>query len=60
MEAIPVTPKQAIDHYGTQAALALALKIKQPSIAEWVANKAIPELRQIQIEKLTKGKLKAK
>ena len=55
-----MTPKQAIAHYGTQAALAAALKIKQPSIAEWVANKAIPELRQIQIEKLTKGKLKAK
>ena len=48
-----------IKHYGTQVAIAKALGIKSPSIAEWKAKGEIPEVRQYQIEVLTKGKLKA-
>lgn len=48
--------QQAIKHFGTQQALADALGISQPSVAAW---KAIPILRQIQIETVTGGALKA-
>lgn len=49
--------KAAIDHYGTQQAVADALGIKQSSVAEW--GEYPPELRQLQIEYDTAGKLKA-
>lgn len=47
-----------IRHFGTQAEAARVLGIKPPSVSEW-RHKGIPELRQIQIERLTKGKLRA-
>lgn len=47
----------AIEHYGGQQPLADALGIKQPSVSEW--GKYVPELRAYQLEKITKGKLKA-
>jgi DNA-binding transcriptional regulator YdaS (Cro superfamily) len=47
----------AIRHFGSQYALAKALKIKQPSVAKW--NKYPPDVRQLQIERITQGKLKA-
>ena len=49
--------QDAIAHFGTQAALAEALGIKQPSVADW--GDTVPPLRQIQIEKITRGALKA-
>lgn len=52
-------PKDALSHYGTQLALADALNLKQSSIAKWVKSGAIPQLRQLQIESITNGKLKA-
>lgn len=48
---------EAIDHYGTQQAVADALGIKQSSVAEW--GEYPPDLRQLQIEILTGGRLKA-
>jgi DNA-binding transcriptional regulator YdaS (Cro superfamily) len=50
---------QAIEHFGSQSALARALGIEPPSVAEWKANGRIPPLRQFQIESVTGGKLKA-
>lgn len=49
---------EVIKHFGSQAAAAKALGIKQPSVAYWKTN-GIPYLRQLQIEKLTHGRLKA-
>jgi hypothetical protein len=49
--------KQAIDYYGSQAALARELGIRQQSITDW--GDIVPALRQLQLEKLTRGKLKA-
>ena len=46
----------AIEHFGSQALLARALGIKQPSIAEWGAK--VPWRRQLQIELHTNGALK--
>lgn len=54
-----MTYEEAIQHYQTQSALAKALGIKGPSVAEWKANGTIPLTRQYQIEVLSGGKLKA-
>lgn len=49
--------KDAIAFFGSQAALAAALGIRQPSIAGW--GETPPPLRQLQLQQLTLGKLKA-
>jgi DNA-binding transcriptional regulator YdaS (Cro superfamily) len=49
--------QDAISHFGSQAALAVALGIKQQSVQDW--GEIVPKLRQLQLERLTKGKLKA-
>lgn len=48
---------EVVKHYGTQLAVAEALGIRQSSVAEW--SDFPPPLRQLQIEHLTRGKLKA-
>ena len=53
----PMTKDQAITYFGTQVALAEALGIGQSSISEW--DKYPPELRQIQLQTITHGKLRA-
>jgi DNA-binding transcriptional regulator YdaS (Cro superfamily) len=52
-----MTTQEAVRFYGTQRALAEALHIKQSSVAEW--GEYPPALRQLQIERATKNKLKA-
>lgn len=47
----------AIRHFGSQHALAKALKIKQPSVADW--GDYPPDRRQLQIERITGKALKA-
>jgi DNA-binding transcriptional regulator YdaS (Cro superfamily) len=49
--------KDAIRYFGTQDALAKALGIKQSAVGQWPER--VPELRQLQLELLTKGELKA-
>jgi DNA-binding transcriptional regulator YdaS (Cro superfamily) len=49
--------KDAIAHFGSQAGLARALNIKPPSVADW--GETVPPLRQLQLEALTGGKLRA-
>lgn len=49
--------QKAIQHFGGQTALARALGIRQPSVAEW--GEYPPEGKQLLIERLTGGKLKA-
>lgn len=46
-----------IEHFGSQAAVARALKIKPPSVAGW--GDVVPPFRQLQIEALTGGRLRA-
>lgn len=52
-----VKTSACIEHFLTKAKLAAALGIEPPSIYDW--GEYPPGLRQIQIERLTKGKLKA-
>lgn len=49
--------QDAINHWGSQKAAADALGLKQPSVAAW--GEYPPELRQLQIEAVTGGLLKA-
>ena len=53
-----MTYEQLIEHFGTQAAAARALGVKQPSVSEWKKN-GIPEDQQLKAQKITKGKLPA-
>lgn len=46
-----------IEYFGTQRAVAEALGIKPPSVSDW--GDTVPKLRQLQIEALTGGKLRA-
>jgi hypothetical protein len=52
-----MTLDDAREHFGTYAKLAKALGISRGAIPQW--NGVIPEPRQLQLHKLTKGALKA-
>ena len=47
----------AITYFGTQQALAEAIGVTSAAIAQW--GDEVPPLRQLQIQQLTLGKLKA-
>jgi transcriptional repressor of cell division inhibition gene dicB len=49
--------KDVLDYFKTQKAIAEALSIKQPSVAAW--GEFPPDVRQLQIERITDGALKA-
>jgi DNA-binding transcriptional regulator YdaS (Cro superfamily) len=51
--------KDVLNHFGTQAALARALGMSQPSVNRWVQTKRIPYLRQCQIQVVTNGQFLA-
>ena len=46
-----------VEYFGSQKAVADALGIKPPSVNSW--GDSVPPLRQLQIEALTGGKLRA-
>lgn len=52
-----MTKDQAVRHFGTQVLLAKALGLSQGSISLWGEHP--PALRQLQIEAMTGGALKA-
>lgn len=51
-----MTKQEAIDYFGSAAALARALGIKPPSLHSWGDRPPLP--RQYQIQVLTKNKLR--
>jgi len=53
-----MTYDQLIRHFGSQASIARALNLSSPSVWEWQTN-GIPDERQLELERLTDGKLKA-
>ena len=53
----PMKTKVAINFFKNQQGLADALGITQPSVAGW--GDTVPPLRQLQLERITKGALKA-
>jgi hypothetical protein len=52
-------PTDVLNHYKKQRLAASALGIAQASIAKWLKKGSVPELRQLQLEALTGGALKA-
>ena len=50
--------RDAVRHFGTLTALAAALGITRSAIYQW--GRTVPELRQYQLESLTRGKLRAR
>lgn len=54
-----MTYENLIEYFKTQSAIAQALNISQASVCVW-QKRTVPYLRQAQIERITKGKLKAK
>ena len=49
--------QQVLDYFGGGTAVARALGIAPPSVTNW--SDPMPELRQLEIEQLTEGKLRA-
>lgn len=54
-----VTPKQVLDHYGTQLAAGSAIGVGQSAVANWVKRGKVPPLSQVKYEQVSGGKLKA-
>lgn len=52
-----MTRDEAVQHFGSQQRLAQALGIKQASVSLW--GETPPPIRQLQIEALTGGALRA-
>jgi DNA-binding transcriptional regulator YdaS (Cro superfamily) len=52
-----MTTKQAIDYFGSAAKLAQALKVTKGAVSQW--GEQPPYLRQVQLELLSSGLLKA-
>lgn len=51
-----MTKQEAVAHFKSVTALAKALGVSAPAIYQW---DTVPPLRQMQLERITKGKLKA-
>lgn len=52
--------QEVLDFFGkSQTKVARALGIAQSNVSKWVKSGHVPELRQYQLQLLTKGKLKA-
>jgi transcriptional repressor of cell division inhibition gene dicB len=49
--------QQVLDYFGGGSAVAAALGIAPPSVTNW--SDPLPELRQLQIEQVTEGRLRA-
>lgn len=52
-----MTKDQVLAHFGSQPAVARALGMSQPSVSNW--EDPLPPLRQLEIERLTGGLLRA-
>ena len=54
-----MTYNQVLSVFGSQAGIARALGIQQPSVWAWAHTGVVPLLRQYQIEQITGGALRA-
>ena len=52
-----MTKQEVLDYFGGGAAVARALGISHPSVTNW--TDPLPDLRQLEIERLTNGELRA-
>ena len=54
-----MSPKELTDYYGNQTLAAAAAGVTQGTVSDWVTSGRIPDKRQLHIERITDGKLKA-
>lgn len=54
-----MTLDQAVEHFGSRAALARAVGVSPQAVQQWGETGRIPRGRQFQIEVITRGELKA-
>lgn len=52
-----MTLEDAKEHFGSYVKIAAALKISKSAVTQWAG--VIPEDRQLELHKITKGRLKA-
>jgi len=52
-----MTFDEVINHFGSQADVARALKCTKSYITKWLQEGYVPRVRQYEIEKITGGKL---
>ncbi len=50
---------ELISHFGSQVAASAKLGVTQPTLSNWKARGRIPELQQLRIQHITRGRLKA-
>jgi len=50
---------EIVEHFGSQSELARALGIDRANVSMWIANRTVPSVHAINIERLTKGKFRA-
>ncbi|WP_081946978.1 Cro/CI family transcriptional regulator [Candidatus Francisella endociliophora] len=50
--------QEVLNYFGNQNKLALALGVTRAAVGRWVKDGEIPPKRQIQIQRLTKSKIK--
>lgn len=48
-----------LEHFGTQAALARALKVSRVAVHRWAEEGAMPPARALQVEHLSGGEFRA-
>ena len=53
----PMLKNDVLNHFGGVGATAAALGLSQPSVSNWADP--LPELRQLQIERMTQGEMRA-
>lgn len=54
-----MTPDDLLKFFGTKAEIARALGPEPASVGEWFKNNSVPELRQYQVELVSKGRLRS-
>ena len=57
---LSMTINQVIKHFGNQNKTAKALGINRVAVVHWVRKGNVPAQRQLEIQKITNGKLKAR
>ena len=50
---------QVVRYFGSQASVCKALGINRSSFSQWIANGYIPYKRQLELENISNGKIKA-
>lgn len=52
-----MTKQEAVNHFGSASRVAEALNLTRAAVSQW--PELVPELRQLQLERITGGKLRA-